>query len=98
MMLWRSVKAPASRTCIHDRLRGEPHARGAREDEGRDVGERVEADRRDPEDVGRVAEDERHRRAARERVLVHAHEEDERQDERRDGAPDARVADATRSV
>ena len=97
-MLWRSVKARARSTCIHDRLRREPHARRAREDEGRDVGERVEAHRRDADDVGHVAEDEGDRRAARERVLVHPHEEDERQDERRDGPAHVGVADATSSA
>ena len=97
MMLWTSVNAPTSSDLHQRRLRGEPDAGGAGEDERRHVRERVEPDRRDPEDVGRVAEHERDRRAARERVLVHAHEEDERQDERRDGRPMRECPSATRS-
>ena len=83
MTLWTSVKASASTICIITvcAARRTPAARASRK--RRDVRERVETDRRDADEVAHVAEEERDRGAARERVLVDPHEEDQREDEGR---------------
>ena len=92
-MLWSDREGPREEDLHPDGLRGQAHARGAREHERRDVRERVEPHRGDPDHVGRVTEHERHGRPAGERVLVHAHEEDDGQHERRDRPAHARVAE-----